>query len=139
MISVLFICIHNSARSQIAEAYLNTLAPDRFKAESAGIEAGVLNPLVVKSLGQEGIDISGNKTKSVFDMYKSGRSFDYVITVCDREAAERCPVFTGVTQRLHWFFPDPSRLSGTDEEKLENIAVIKSEIKSRILEWIKTV
>lgn len=138
MTSVLFICIHNSARSQIAEAYLKELAPDRFTAESAGIEPGVLNPLVVKSLKQEGIDISGNKTKSVFDMYKSGRSFDYVITVCDREAAERCPLFTGVTQRLHWSFPDPSKLAGTEEEKLENIAVIKSEIKSRILGWIKT-
>ena len=85
MIKVLFVCIHNSARSQIAEAYLNKMAGDRFIAESAGIEPGTLNPLVVKSMLQEGLDISGNKTKSVFDFYKQGRIFDYVITVCDKK------------------------------------------------------
>ncbi len=139
MIKVLFVCIHNSARSQMAEAYLNKFAGDRFAAESAGIEPGTLNPLVVKSMMQDGIDISGNKTKSVFDFYKQGRIFDYVITVCDKEAAERCPLFIGVTQRLHWSFPDPSKLEGSEGEKLEKISGIRDAIKSQILEWVKTI
>jgi arsenate reductase len=139
MIKVLFVCIHNGARSQIAEAYLNKFAGDRFFAESAGIEPGVLNPLVVKSMKQEGIDISGNKTKSVFDFYKQGRIFDYVITVCDKEAAERCPLFIGVTQRLNWSFSDPSKLTGTEEEKLKKIAEIRDAIKSQIMGWIGTI
>jgi arsenate reductase len=123
----------------MAEAYLNKFAGDRFAAESAGIEPGTLNPLVVKSMMQDGIDISGNKTKSVFDFYKQGRIFDYVITVCDKEAAERCPLFIGVTQRLHWSFPDPSKLEGSEGEKLEKISGIRDAIKSQILEWVKTI
>ncbi len=137
MIKVLFVCNNNSARSQIAEAYLNKIAGDRFIAESAGIEPGVLNPVAVKSMQQDGIDISKNKTKSVFDFYKQGRLFDYVITVCDREAAERCPIFPGVTQRLHWSFPDPSALKGTPEEKLEATNKIRDEIKKKVVEWVK--
>ena len=123
----------------MAEAYLNKLAGGRFIAESAGIEPGELNPIVVKSMMQDGIDISGNKTKSVFDFYKQGRIFDYVITVCDKEAAERCPLFIGVTQRLHWSFQDPSKLEGSEEEKLVKIAEIKDAIKTRIMEWITTI
>jgi arsenate reductase len=88
-IKVLFVCIHNSARSQMAEAYLNELAGDRFIAESAGIEPGVLNQLVVESMKEDGIDISGNMTKSVFDFYKHGKLFNYVITVCDKEGFYR--------------------------------------------------
>jgi arsenate reductase len=136
-IKVLFVCVHNSARSQMAEAYLNNLAGDRFFAESAGIEQGVLNPLVVESMKDDGIDISGNRTKSVFDFYKQGRIFDYVITVCEKEAAERCPVFIGVTKRLHWSLPDPSKFEGTKEKRLELIKKVREDIKSSILEWIK--
>jgi len=135
-IKVLFVCIHNSGRSQIAEAYLNKFAGDRFFAESAGIEAGALNPLVVESMKQDGIDISGNKTKSVFDFYKQGRIFNYVITVCEKEAAERCPIFIGVTKRLHWYFKDPAKLEGTDAEKLVKIAEIREEIKEQVKEFI---
>ena len=135
---VLFVCIHNSARSQMAEAYLNKIAGDRFAAESAGIEPGILNPVVVESMKQDGIDISGNKTKSVFDFYKEGRIFDYVITVCDKEAAERCPLFIGVTQRLHWSFPDPSKFEGTADEKVEKTGKIRDEIKEKISSWIKS-
>ena len=137
MIKVLFVCVHNSARSQMAEAYLNKLAGDRFIAESAGIEPGVLNPVAVESMKQDGIDISKNKTKSVFDFYKQGRLFDYVITVCDREAAERCPIFPGVTQRLHWSFADPSALQGSPEEKLEGTNKIRDEINQKVVEWAK--
>jgi arsenate reductase len=135
-ISVLFVCMHNSARSQIAEAYLNKLAGDRFTAESAGIEPGVLNPLVVESMKQDGMDISGNKTKSVFDFYRQGRIFNYVITVCDKEAAERCPVFLGVTERLHWSFKDPSKFTGTHEEKLAQVKNVRDEIKGQIIKFI---
>lgn len=135
-IRVLFVCIHNSARSQMAEAFLNKVAGDRFLAESAGIEPGKLNPIVVEAMKDAGIDISGNKTKSVFDFYKEGRIFNYVITVCDPEAAERCPVFIGVTQRLHWPFADPSKLQGNDAEKLEGTKKIRDEINAKIEEFI---
>jgi len=135
-IRVLFVCIHNSGRSQIAEAYLNKFAGEMFIAESAGIEPGNLNPVVVEAMRQDGIDISGNKTKSVFDFYKQGKIFNYVITVCDPEAAERCPLFIGVTQRLHWGFRDPHALKGTAEEIFAGTVKIRDEIKSKIQEWI---
>ena len=97
---VLFICVHNSGRSQMSEAFLNYYAVDRFDAQSAGLEPGELNPLVVESMVEIGIDISQNRTKSVFDIWKSGELFKYVIAVCDAEAAEKCPIFPGPTPRL---------------------------------------
>src|ERR1043165_6218466 len=106
-IRVLFVCVHNSARSQMAEAFLNSLAPKQFEAASAGLEAGKLNPYAVEVMKEEGIDISGNKTKVVFDLYKDGGLYNYVITVCDEANAERCPIFPGVRKTLHWSFPDP--------------------------------
>lgn len=134
---VLFICIHNSARSQMAEAFLKYLAGEKFAAESAGIEPGKLNPLVVKSMMEIGIDISGKGTQSVFDVYERGETFDFVIAVCDKEAAERCPVFPGAAKRLQWSFNDPSKLDGDEEEKLKKIAIIRDEIKERVNEFIK--
>ena len=136
---VLFVCIHNSARSQMAEAFLKLLGGDRFEVESAGIEPGKLNPLVVKSLQEIGIDISGNQTKDVFEFIKKGTLFSYVITVCDETSAERCPIFPGHAQRLHWGFPDPSTLAGTDEEKLQAIRVIRDDIKTTVGNWIAVV
>src|SRR5436853_4625987 len=109
---VLFVCIHNSARSQMAEAFLNQICGSEFEAQSAGLEPGKLNPIVVEAMQEIGIDISRNRTKAVSDIRKSGKSFAYVITVCDEASAERCPIFPGVTTRLHWSFPDPSALSG---------------------------
>lgn len=94
---VLFVCVHNSARSQMAEAFLNTLAEDTFSASSAGLEPGPLNPLAVEVMKEADIDISRNTTKSVFALYKSGALFGYVIAVCDAEAAQRCPTFPGIT------------------------------------------
>src|SRR5712692_8249720 len=105
---VLFICIHNSARSQMAEAFLNQLCGEQFEAHSAGIEPGKLNPIVVEAMQETGLDISGKQTRAVTEMLISGKSFAYVITVCDETSAEQCPIFPGVTQRLHWSFPDPS-------------------------------
>jgi len=139
IIKVLFVCIHNSARSQMAEAFLKQLGGDRFEVESAGIEPGNLNPLVVESMKEIGIDISGNKTKEAFDFIKKGALFDYVITVCDETSAERCPIFPGIAQRLHWGFPDPSALQGTDEEKLQAIRKIRDDIKAKVESWINEI
>src|SRR5580765_4988021 len=132
---VLFICIHNSARSQMAEAFLNQICSEEFEAFSAGLEPGKLNPIVVEAMREIGIDISGNQTKAVFDMFRSGKMFAYVITVCDETSAERCPIFPGVAARLHWSFPDPSALQGSHEEKLEQTRLVRDMIKSKVEAW----
>lgn len=133
---VLFVCIHNSARSQMAEAWLKHLCSDYFEAESAGLEPGTLNPLVVEVMKEVGIDISHKKTQGVFDLFKKGAMFNYTIAVCDGASAEKCPVFPGITQRLHWSFPDPSQVKGdTKEEKLTQIRPIRDEIKKKIESW----
>lgn len=132
---VLFICIHNSARSQMAETFLNQICGEQFEASSAGLEPGKLNPIVVEAMKEIGIDISGNQTKSVFDTIKSGKSFKYVITVCDETSAERCPIFPGITKRLHWGFPDPSAIQGTHDQKLERTRQIRDMIKSQVEKW----
>ena len=134
---VLFLCVHNSARSQMAEAFLNALAGDRFCAESAGFEPGVLNPVVVKAMKEIGIDISGNSTTSVFDLYKAGELYEYVITVCDEAHAEQCPTFPGHAQRIHWGFEDPSMYTGTHVEKLEKIRKLRDAIRQRVEQWVR--
>ena len=137
MKKVLFVCIHNSARSQMAEAFLNAYGGEQFKAESAGIEKGTLNPLVVTSMLETGIDISGNQTNEAFEFLKEGRKYDAVITVCDAASAEKCPVFPGNVKRRAWSFPDPSRFEGTEEEKLQQIRVVRDEIKDKVTGFIK--
>ena len=130
---VLFICVQNSARSQIAAALLNKECSDYFEAHSAGLEPGVLNPLAVEALQELGIDISGNKTQSVFDVWASARHiFAYVITVCSESEAKGCPIFAGVTTRLHWSFPDPSKFTGTHEERLEQTRSVIDQIRAKI-------
>jgi arsenate reductase len=133
---VLFICVHNGGRSQISEAFLKRYAGDRFDAQSAGLEPGELNPLVVEAMAEIGIDISQNKTKSVFDIWKSGETFQYVIAVCDAESAEKCPIFPGLTTRLHWSFHDPSKVTGTYEQQLQKVRQIRDEIAARIQDWL---
>ena len=120
----------------MSEAFLKHYAGDRFDGQSAGLEPGELNPLVVEAMAEIGIDISQNKTKSVFDIWKSGALFQYVIAVCDAESAEKCPIFPGPTTRLHWSFPDPSRVTGTHEQKLQKVRHIRDEIASRIQDWL---
>lgn len=132
---VLFVCIHNSARSQMAEAFLNALCPNHFAAESAGLEPGKLNPLAVAAMDEAGIDISSNETKSAFDLFKSGKQYSYVITVCDETSAERCPVFPGGSRRLHWSFPDPAALDGTWHERLAQTRAIRDRIYAQIEAW----
>lgn len=134
---VLFLCIHNSARSQMAAAFLKQAAGDRFDVESAGLEPGKLNPLVVEAMTQIGIDIGRNKTQSVFDLFKSGQRFQYVISVCDGASAERCPIFPGVTTRLNWSFADPSTFTGSDADKLKQVVAVRDEIRAKIDEFVR--
>ena len=119
----------------MAEAFLNLICPDHFEAHSAGLEPGTLNPLAVEAMREVGIDISGKKTQAVFDVFKNGQFFPYVITVCDESSAQRCPIFPGITHRLHWSFPDPSALTGTPEEQLEGTRKIRDQIRARIETW----
>src|SRR5438067_12755620 len=126
---ILFICVHNTARSQMAAAWLNEICGDYFEAESAGLEPAELNPLAVQVMDEVGIDISNNKTQAVFDVFKSGQFFPYVITVCDESEAAGCPIFPGVTTRLHWRFPVPSvcRLASKDRGNSNATALLLPE------------
>ena len=130
---ILFVCIHNSARSVMAQAFVNHLFGDRIEAQSAGIEPGRLNPVVAQAMAEIGLDVSGHKPQSVADVLASGQTFDYAVTVCDETSAERCPVFPGKTKRLHMGFPDPSALDGTPDEKLEGTRRIRDQIKAAIV------
>jgi arsenate reductase len=138
-IRVLFVCVHNSARSQMAEALLKSIGGERFEVESAGIEPGTLNPLAVEAMADMGIDISQKKTQSVFDLYKAGRLYTYVITVCDAAGAQRCPIFPGTAENIHWSFDDPSSFTGSHEEKLRKTIEVRDEIKQEIEKLIEKV
>jgi len=136
---VLFVCIHNSARSQMAEALLNKLGAEFFEAQSAGFEPGDINPLVVEAMNEIGYDLSRNKTNSVFDFYQEGRRYNYVITVCDESSSQRCPLFPGITQRIDWSFEDPSGFEGSHEERLAKVRVVRERIKAAVEEFIEGV
>ena len=138
-IKVIFICVHNSARSQMAEAFLKKYGGEKFEVTSAGLEPGMLNPVVVDVMKEIGIDISNNKTKSVFDFYKDGNFFNYVITVCDESQSERCPIFPGVVKQIHWGFTDPSSFEGTFEEKKVKTRKVRDEIDTKIKQWLKEI
>jgi len=132
---VLFICVHNSGRSQMAEAYLKKIAGDHYEAESAGLEpANEINPLVVEAMKEEGINISENKIQSVFELFKTGKLYDHVITVCDGASEAKCPVFAGITRRWNWPFPDPAAATGTDAEKMQKIREIRNMIKAKLID-----
>ncbi len=137
MIKVLFLCIHNSARSQMAEAYLKKFGGDKFFVESAGLEAGNLNPLAIEVMKEDGIDISNNQTNDVFAYFKEGRLYQYVITVCDKEASDRCPIFPSAHKKINWSFTDPSSLTGTHEEKLAATREVRDKIKEAVIALIK--
>ncbi|MGD2086505.1 MAG: arsenate reductase ArsC [Candidatus Aminicenantes bacterium] len=146
VIKVLYVCVHNSARSQMAEAFTNTLGREgkyrkdvSIEAESAGFEPGKLNPVVVEVMKEIGIDISNNKTNSVFEFYKEGRLYDYVITVCDESNAEQCPIFPGVTTRKHWSFKDPSALTGTREKIKIETRKIRDQIREAVEKFIHSI
>lgn len=141
MIRILFVCVHNSARSQIAEEYTRKIGREMgldIRVESAGLEPGALNPFVVKSLLEEGIDIAGKKTQSVIDLFNANREYDYVITVCSRETEEKCPIFPGITKRFNWPFDDPAAFTGTEEEILAQVRAVREAIKHRLIIFLKT-
>jgi arsenate reductase len=132
-VTILVICQHNSGRSQIAEAYLNKFYGDQVIVESAGLEpAAAVNPLVVKVMAEEGIDLSWKKPQSVFELFKQGKIYAHVITVC-QDSENKCPLFPGITQRWYWPFPDPAAVEGTETEKLEAVRKIRDMIKDWLL------
>ncbi len=132
---VLFICEHNSARSQMAEAFLRKHGDDQFEVESAGLEPREINPLVIEVMKEAGIEMSGKHAQSVFDLFRQGNLYGHVITVCD-DLANKCPIFPGITKRHHWPFDDPARFSGTWDEKIAKTRQVRDQIEHRIREWI---
>ena len=134
---ILFICVHNSFRSQIAEAWLNQICGEEFEAQSGGLEPGVVDPLAIEAMREVGIDISEKRTRKVFDIWKSGVAFAYVITVCSEaeRKARACPIFPGVTVMLSWPYPDPSTFKGSEAARLEQTRLVRDAIKARIEKW----
>src|SRR5918998_1547571 len=130
---VLILCTGNSARSQMAEGLLRHLAGDRAEVFSAGVERSFVRPQAIEAMRERGIDITGQRSKSVDEF--SGQEFDYVITVCDN-ANERCPVFPGRTERIHWSFDDPAAAQGDDGAKLAVFCRVRDEIREKLREFI---
>jgi len=128
---VLFLCTHNSARSQMAEGLLRAWGGERFEAHSAGVEATEVRPLAIRAMDELGIDVRGQASKRL-DVY-DGEEFDYAITVCD-EAREACPFFPGAGTQLHWSFDDPSAATGTEDERLAVFRRVRDQIGARIRE-----
>ena len=133
--TVLFVCIHNSARSQMAEAFVNATCAGRLRAYSAGLQQGRLNPVVVEAMREIGYDLSGNATKTVDDHEVQSREYDYVVTVCDEASAEACPIYPTSGVRLHWPFADPSSFSGNREDVLARTRQVRDAIADRVREW----
>ena len=120
----------------MAEAYLNRFGEGKYQAESAGLEPGKLNPFVVRALAEDGIDISGKGTQDVFTLYEAGKTYDTVVTVCSKEAAERCPIFPGRVERHHWPFDDPSKFSGSDDQIMAKVRTVRDQIREAVEEFI---
>ncbi len=138
-IKVLFVCVHNAARSRMAEALLRQRGGPRFEVTSAGFEPRAVNPLVVEAMQLGGVPIvQTGMQPSVFDLYKAGRRFDYVISVCDDEHGQKCPVFPGITRRIGWNFPDPSTFTGSHAEQIERVIEIREAIRVRLEAWLST-
>ena len=135
MTKVLFLCVHNSARSQMAEAFMKKYGAGRFEAESAGLETGKLNPFVVRAMAEKGIDISKNPTKSVFDLFNAKRVYQVVVSVCSKEAADKCPIFPGLSEKLHWPFADPSGFTGSDDEIMEKVRQVRDQIEEAVKDF----
>jgi arsenate reductase (thioredoxin) len=139
MKTALFVCIHNSARSQMAEAFVNARCSGRLQAFSAGLERGTLNPVVVSAMAEIGYDVANNETKSVADDRIRTRDYDYVVTVCDEASAESCPIYPSAGDRLHWSFPDPSSFTGSDEERLDRVRAVRDAIAGQVVAWCAAV
>lgn len=132
---VLFLCTGNSARSQMAEAFLRQLGGEDFQAFSAGLEPKGLNPLTVRVMNEVGLDMSGHRSKGINE-YLGKEHFHYLVTVC-HDAEQNCPrIWPGVHARLHWSFEDPAAFEGTEEEKLEKFRQVRDQIRERIIAWV---
>jgi arsenate reductase len=123
----------------MAEAFLKKYGGEEFEVESAGFEPGTINPLVVEVMREVGIDISQKSTKSVFDLYKKGRLYNYVVTVCDAANAQRCPLFPGFSVRVSWSFDDPSGFAGSYEEKLAKTRLVRDQVQKQVEDFIRNV
>jgi arsenate reductase len=132
---VLFVCTHNSARSQMAEGFLRAMAANRFEVKSAGTERTAVLPLAIQAMAERGIDIRRHTSKLFVGLMQE--PWDYVITVCD-DASERCPLFPGRVKRLHWPFEDPSRATGTEAERLEAFCRVRDQIERQLRHWVTT-
>ena len=130
--NIIFICIHNSARSQMAEAYMKYFHQKDFNCYSAGLEQGKLNPIVVDAMLMDNIDISQNRSEIIDKYLNSNINFDYIVTVCDQASAQKCPYFPGNGKRIHFGFEDPSSLNGTYKENLKNTILIRDKIKNKV-------
>ena len=135
-IKVLFICIHNSARSQMAEEFLRLLGGENFEVESAGFEPTEVNPLVIQTMKEVGIDLTGKKTQGVFNLFKEGKFFGFVITVCSKANELDCPIFPGCPKRIHWDLENPEDFIGTEEEKVEMVRELRDKIKEKVQQFI---
>lgn len=120
----------------MAEAFFNHYAHENESAESAGIEPGELNPYVVRAMAEKGFDISKNQTKCIFELYKEGHHFSHVISVCDEEVAEECPVFPGVMKNIHWSLKDPSTFTGSDEEIMQQARAVRDAIEEHVKSYL---
>jgi arsenate reductase len=134
---VLFLCTHNSARSQMAEAFLRKYGGDRFEVYSAGLEPTGLHPLAKRVMEEIGFDMSGHQSKDL-KQFLGTAHFGYLITVCAKAEAT-CPIFPGASIRLHWPFDDPAAFEGTEEEKRNKFRVIRDGIEEKIKSWIEEV
>ncbi|MBM3219256.1 MAG: arsenate reductase ArsC [Candidatus Rokubacteria bacterium] len=132
---VLFLCTHNSARSQMAEGLLRVMAGHRFEVQSAGTEQTSVNPLAIRVMAERGIDISMQTSKRYVELLQD--PWEYLVTVCD-DANERCPFVPGIRKRLHWSFEDPSRATGSDDERLAVFRTVRDRIEARLAEWLAT-
>ncbi len=136
-VRVLFVCVHNAGRSRLAEALLRELGGPRFEVTSAGFEPRAVNPLVVEALADVGLSLPSTAAQpSVFELYKAGRHFQYVIGVCDEEHGQKCPLFPGVAQRLTWSFPDPASFEGSHDEQLARVIELREAIRARLEAWL---
>lgn len=136
---VLFVCVQNSFRSQIAEAIMNEKYGDRFEAESAGLTPGEISPLAIRVMNDYGIDISNKQVDSVFNFHKEGRFYSYVITVCSRDREKECPIFPGIRKRLNWDLENPEYYTGIEEEKYEKATLLRDEIERKIDEFVSSI
>lgn len=139
-IRVLFVCVANSFRSQVAETILNYKYGEVFEAESAGFKEKAINPIAIDVMKEYGIDITNNSVDKLMDFYNQGRKYQYVITVCNRAEEEDCPIFPGVVNRLSWGeFGDPDNFMGSYEEKLSKARKLRDSIEKKIDEFINTI